>query len=293
MTPEEAKLILAACRADQLDTDNPDVRQALDTAAAIPQLAAWWEAEQAFDRAFTRKLTSIQPPKAIHEAILRGGATIFAARRLITETKSDANTEELIEQNTPSPLGHPNVVPFYQTPADIAALARKHPLPVRRRLWHPMLPWSLAASIVLALLALALFFNPDKLTASDDEELPAFTKAAESLSDNPAPPDQASQQLADMQAYFASHNAPDTDALPPEVGSAKILGESISTWKKDTVSIVRLQDPSGKLTLFILNKQDFPHDDVPSDPATTHDGPETITTWAQGADIYILLRKTP
>jgi hypothetical protein len=57
--------------------------------------------------------------------------------------------------------------------------------------------------------------------------------------------------------------------------------------------MVRLQDPSGKLTLFILNKQDFPHDDVPSDPAVTHDGPETITTWTQGSDIYLLLRKTP
>ena len=212
MTPEEAKSILSTCRADYLDTENPDVRQALDVAAHTPQLATWWETEQAFDRAFSRKLLSIQAPKALEEAILQGGATIFAARRLITETKSDANTEELIEKNTPSPIDSHKVVPVYSSPAELAALAKPAPpppnpfpfpnraerpnaltRPAERRPWRLMLPWSLAASFLLALLALSIFFDPGKLTADPDAELPAFTKTAEGIADAPAPPDQPGQ----------------------------------------------------------------------------------------------------
>jgi hypothetical protein len=287
MTPEEAKTILSTSRVDQLDTDNPDVRQALALVSTNPQLAAWWEAEQAFDRAFARKLTGITAPTALQEAILQGGATIFAARQLITETKTDAINEELIEKNTP-PLVE-NVVPFHQSTADIQALAGDAPAAARRA-WPRYLPWSLAASLLVGLLAISLFMDASKVTAHADEELPAFTQFAETASDTGAPPEKYSQQMSDLQTYLASRQAPTTDTLPPEVGAAKIVGESVEHWKKDTISLVRLQDPTGNISLFILNRTDFPDDTVSPTPAVTQDPKDTVTTWTDDKNIYVMVR---
>jgi len=289
MTAEEAKTILSTCRVDQLDTDNPDVRAALDLAAANPELAAWWEAEQAFDRAFARKLSTIDAPRPLQEAILRGGATIFAARQLITETNTDAVHEELVEKNTSSPLDAPKVVPFYQSKDEIAALAG--PSAGSRRTWTRVLPWSLAASVALGLLGVSLFFQPDKLTADTDAQLPAFTQFAEGLVASGQPLEKNSQQLAEMQAYFASRQAPDPAALPDKVSADQLVGESVRTWKQDTISLVRLKDPTGTLDLFVLNRADFPHDHVAAAPTDTQNGPYTVTTWADDKDIFLLLRK--
>jgi hypothetical protein len=286
MTPEEAKFILSASRADQLDTDNPDVRQALALVTSIPELAAWWEAEQAFDRAFARKLASITAPPALQEAILRGGATIFAARRLITETKTDAINEELIEKNTP-PIVE-NVVPFHQSSEEIKALAPASTSAPRA--WPRFLPWSVAASLLVGVLAISLFLNAGKLTAHADEDLPAFTQYAEGLNDAGIPPEKYSQQMSDLQAYLASRQAPVTDSLPPEVGAAKIVGESVENWKKDTVSMVRLQDPNGNISLFILNRTDFPDDTVSAAPVVSHDAKDTVTTWSDDQRIYVMVR---
>jgi hypothetical protein len=295
MTPEEAKLILSTCRADKIDTDNPDVRQALELVAASPDLAAWWETEQAFDRAFARKLAGIKAPQALQEAILRGGATIFAARRLITETNTEAVNEELIEKNTPSNLPDPKVVPFHQSAAEIQALAQasKPAAPARGKSWPQLLSWSLAASLLVGLVSVGLFLEPDKATADSSPELPAFTSQfAESASDS-GTAEQYSQQMADLQSYLASHQAPQLDALPPELGNETLVGESVGTWKKDTVSIVRMKDSSGNTTLFILNRADFPHDQVGPNKVTQQDGPHTITTWGDAKDIYVLVRTTP
>jgi hypothetical protein len=290
MTAEEAKTILSTTRVDQLDTDNPDVRAALDLVATTPDLAAWWEAEQAFDRAFARKLSTIDAPRPLQEAILRGGATIFAARQLITETNTDAVNEELVEKNTSSPLDAAKVVPFHQSSAEIAALAGDQP---SRRNWTRVLPWSLAASVALGLLGVSLFFQPDKATADTAAQLPAFTQFAEGVVASGQPLEKNSQQLADMQAYFASRQAPDPAALPDPVRADQLVGESVRTWKQDTISLVRLKDPTGTLDLFVLNRADFPHDTVSPTPAETQDGPYTVTTWADDKDIYLLLRKNP
>jgi hypothetical protein len=294
MTTEEAKLILTTCRADQLDMDNPDVRHALEVAAAEPALAAWWEAEQAFDRAFARKLAGIQAPQPLQDAILRGGATIFAARRLITETNTDAIHEELIEKNTPPLVGDSKVVPFYQSPSEIQEISDRPPTTMRRRNWSPFLSWSVAASLLVGIFGLTMLLDPDKLTADSNAEIPAFTSEfAQDPTNTESAPEKQSTQLADMAAYLASRQAPQPEALPPDMQNDTLIGESVGHWKKDTVSIVRLQDAAGNLTLFVLNRTDFPNDKVGPDKVIKQLGANSVTTWSSDRDIYVLVRKAP
>jgi hypothetical protein len=90
MTVTEAKTALSVCPPD--DDTNPDVPglfEAMEIAARNPPLKAWWEREKNFDRTFGRKLSSITPPPELAPSIMRGGATIFFASRLIAESMGE------------------------------------------------------------------------------------------------------------------------------------------------------------------------------------------------------------
>jgi hypothetical protein len=104
MTVEEAKTTLGICPPD--DDTNPDVPgldKALEMAARNPPLAAWWEQEKNFDLAFSRKLNSIGPPPELAATIMRGGATIFFASRLIAEsTGENPDDDAALPEITPA-----------------------------------------------------------------------------------------------------------------------------------------------------------------------------------------------
>jgi hypothetical protein len=97
MTLDEAKFILTTFRVGEFDPGESGVGEAVELAEKNPELAAWWEKEQAFDRAFARKLASLAPPPELIQTIMRGGATIFFARRLIAESTDD------VAEETPPP----------------------------------------------------------------------------------------------------------------------------------------------------------------------------------------------
>jgi hypothetical protein len=87
MTVKEAKFALSVCPPD--DDTNPDVpglSEAQIIAGRNPQMKAWWEREKSFDRGFSRKLNSVNPPEDLAATIMRGGATIFFASQLIEES---------------------------------------------------------------------------------------------------------------------------------------------------------------------------------------------------------------
>ena len=87
MTVKEAKFALFVCPPD--DNTNPDVpglAEAMEVAKRNPQMLAAWERDKHFDRGFSRKLCSITPPPELAATIMRGGATIFFASRLIAES---------------------------------------------------------------------------------------------------------------------------------------------------------------------------------------------------------------
>ena len=94
MTFDDAKAILNLCPPD--DTTNPDVpglSGALVLATANKQLGAWWELQKEFDGQFARKLASLEPPPELATTIMRGGATIFFASRLIAESAGETPQE--------------------------------------------------------------------------------------------------------------------------------------------------------------------------------------------------------
>jgi hypothetical protein len=73
MTHEDAKIILQAYRPDGSDARDADFCAALQLAREDPELAKWFERQQAFDRAFAAKLRAVEPPAELRTAILAGG----------------------------------------------------------------------------------------------------------------------------------------------------------------------------------------------------------------------------
>ena len=94
MTTAEAQAILHLCPpGDDADAGVPGLAEARNLAATDATLAAWWEQEKFFDEQFHRKLSSLTPPAELSATILRGGATIFFARRLIAESAGETPDE--------------------------------------------------------------------------------------------------------------------------------------------------------------------------------------------------------
>ena len=77
MNREEAKLILSAIRPDGLDEADPHFREAIALLKEDAALAAWYEGEQAFDRAVARKLREGMPcPAELKAQLLARRRTI-------------------------------------------------------------------------------------------------------------------------------------------------------------------------------------------------------------------------
>jgi hypothetical protein len=82
MDREEAKKVLQAHRATDLDTTQPAFAEALVLAESDPELKAWWEAQQAFDSKVAAKLQGVPVPADLRASILAGhrSAELFALR---------------------------------------------------------------------------------------------------------------------------------------------------------------------------------------------------------------------
>jgi anti-sigma factor RsiW len=72
MDKQEAKRVLQARRPNDLDAGRPAFAEALALAEADPELSAWWEAQQAFDRKVAAKLGEVPLPDDLRETILAG-----------------------------------------------------------------------------------------------------------------------------------------------------------------------------------------------------------------------------
>jgi len=72
MDKQEAKLVLQARRPNDPDAPQPAMAEALALAGRDPELKAWWEAQQAFDRKVAAKLEEIPLPADLRATILAG-----------------------------------------------------------------------------------------------------------------------------------------------------------------------------------------------------------------------------
>ena len=72
MDRNEAKLLLQACRPDGQDDASPAFAEALALVERDPELKVWWEAQRAFDRAMSAKLSEVPLPADLHTTIMAG-----------------------------------------------------------------------------------------------------------------------------------------------------------------------------------------------------------------------------
>jgi len=87
-SPVAHRLALQMMRPDGQDRAHPEVASAVAAADRDPDLRAWWENEQSFDRGFAAALSSLKPPAHLHATILVGmrasrRTTVWRRRSLI------------------------------------------------------------------------------------------------------------------------------------------------------------------------------------------------------------------
>lgn len=80
MNNAEAKFILQAYRPNGADAGDPTFSAALDQTQRDPGLGQWFAQAQIFDTAISTKLSQIQPPAGLREAILAGGRATTSGR---------------------------------------------------------------------------------------------------------------------------------------------------------------------------------------------------------------------
>jgi hypothetical protein len=72
MDKVEARLLLQAYRPNGADAAHPLFAEALALAESDPELKAWWQAQQEFDRRVASKLEQVAPPADLRDTILAG-----------------------------------------------------------------------------------------------------------------------------------------------------------------------------------------------------------------------------
>ena len=70
MDRKEAQLVLSVLRPGGLEANEPFFAEALALAETDPELKAWWQAQQDFDRKISAKLRDIPVPENLRESIL-------------------------------------------------------------------------------------------------------------------------------------------------------------------------------------------------------------------------------
>lgn len=76
MNRDEAKLLLQVYRPGGQDAAEPRFAEALNLAKNDPELAAWFEQEQAFDAAISQSVKGVPIPENLKSAILTGGKVL-------------------------------------------------------------------------------------------------------------------------------------------------------------------------------------------------------------------------
>jgi hypothetical protein len=288
MTPDEAKVILHLCPpGDETNPDVPGLSAALELAASNPELGTWWEQEKNFEGQFSRKLASLTPPVELLVTIMRGGATIFFASRLIAESTGETLAE------LPALADEPDSKKSAVEALASALPPEPEPAPRSALTWWWRIAVLSVAFLVMLLLAL-LFVLPVSSNSSGQlgAQLPDFTHYATQLAALAAPPP-SGQTLADMQQYLIDSHAPNPSN--PLGGAAAENGAvpiSVTTevWNAHLLTHYIVQSPAGVSHWFILNQTEFPLDeDAPGISESTVDG-FRVQTWRSDGFIYVAVK---
>lgn len=81
MDDREARALLSLVRADETEFDDARFGEALQQAESYQELDAWWEEEQALDRAIAGKLESVPLPPGLKARLTLPPRTLAVAQR--------------------------------------------------------------------------------------------------------------------------------------------------------------------------------------------------------------------
>ncbi len=298
MTPEEAKTSLSLCPPeDETNPDVPRLAEARELAAANPGLAAWWEQEKNFDLLFSRKLGSLTPPPELQSTIMRGGATIFFASRLIAESADEADDED-------APAPEPVLLPIAHTTTsalpDLEETATEDQ-PGESRVKLRLL-WRMGLVIVgiIGLLVLAgLYFFEFGLAHTTNPGGPVNEIAKlEALADDLAPTTETApapgKTVEEMRKFLDDSRAPNPPEWPqlimePPPGTA--VSVAAENWNRTPVTHFTVQSGKNLSHLIILRTADLRQSDIQVDNFSGARGPFNEQIWS--TDGYIFIQLTP
>ncbi len=288
MTPAEAQTILSLCPpGDETNPDIPGLDAARELATGDAALTAWWEQEKYFDEQFSRKLGSLTPPAELEATILRGGATIFFASRLIAETTGE---EPVTLPEGPDAQAAPSAPAVsLSDPGDATS-----PSP-RAATWYWRAAVYSAGFVVAIFLILLVVAIPGilKTKATHGPELPDFTLYAARLADVPSLPPAPGQTIEDLRRTLDEGHAPNPPgaavlAIVP--GGATPDSVAINNWNVHQITHYVVPSGANPTHIFILNRAEFPHDEVTLEVSDGDLNNYHVQTWSADGFIYIVLK---
>ncbi len=274
MTPEEAKAYLSLCPPeDETNPDVPMLAPAREQAMANPELAAWWEKEKSFDLLFSQKLTSLKPPPELQATIMRGGATIFFASRLIAETATEETEEEAEKPNLLSSPAAASLTEVGRSPRRDPVEEQESAV-AKRWIWR--MGFVMVGVVALLVLTFLFFFEYD--IASKDlankahgrltGELAKLERLAGEQETSAAPATEPGKTVAEMQKYLEDMHSPNPPELPgfvTRVAPGAVVTAAAESWNFYPVSHFTVQTGTTLGHLIILKADSLSQTEVPTE----------------------------
>jgi len=252
MSPEEIQRILKSARPNGADRQDADVAAALQEAAAMPELAQWQADEEAFDRAFSEKLSeAIQPPENLQERIFVAVAE-KTARAAMEAPESDA--------------GKVVQLPW----------------------WRSAGTMSMAAALVMLFALMAFFMNPNPVAAGSSTQLNAFYDMAAEKVVSGFQPTYQDKDLNALNERLREQQAPHLGDTAAQLRGVEGLACMSFRWEGKPVGIVCI-DAGSPFHVFILNRADMPKCDPPGAPVFEQRGDLALAKWSDQDNIYVMV----
>lgn len=265
MTPEEAKNILSLCRpGNDEDLRDPLIAEAIALTESDASLRAWFENEQASDRAISAEFDKIEAPVDLKDSILAGmrvHAANKAANPLVAES-DEANADD-------------NVIEF---PGQT------------KKSW--ISPWIGIAAVFAVLFGVSVIVQinnqPTQIASNDVEGVPQVINflADEIDSFKIWDFDKRGKELNSLKTYLASAGNPAPRNVPQFAESLPTIGCVAFDYNGDKLSMICFKD--GEPFHLITADKSAIGKELPTEPQTFQIRDQAFKTWQDDKQVYIL-----
>jgi len=261
MTIDEAKTILQSYRPNEADAGDPVFAEALKLAQDDRELRGWFERQQRFDRALSRQMSHVAPPRELRDRILKAAAS------------EGGGTSAL----RPETSGEPAIAS-----ADDQAQSKPAWWRSAGTRWL-----AVAAAVALLLGAGVAVFQPKKIPVAQSALAAIAIEDAEDGSKHLNHSAQATELRKKM-------NQPTTklaDLLPIDYDSLHENGcRTVKVEGREVVEFCFRRNGAGH-HWYIARRDDFPKVAAPAVPEVTKEKGASIATWADETHVYVLVTK--